>query len=284
MFLINLLCAALALLLAGIASLVFVPLMVILGSLHKILLSPWANPAWIIGRAWYHFMHFVCVRGLLRVKVQKEVYMRKPVTAEDHIVWVGNHPSMMAIPSVFSLFVRCIKPELLAVSKMENQESLSAFAAWAVDGWIYIDRDDRASALPAISEGVKKSFTPSRALVVFPDSSRPTQEKIRKARDKIRAHVPNIDDVPSHTLPWRIGGIVSALKALDPLPYRMLRVSNGFNVPDEGRKDIMHIIGSTLLFRLDEIDAPDISDEQACADWANKNHAEVNHILDSHRS
>lgn len=284
MLLLNGLCAFLALVLAGLSTIVAVPLMFLYGALHKLLLLPWTNHAWAIGRAWYHFMHIVCVRTLLQVKVEAHLYLRAPVCSDDSVIWVGNHPSMMAIPSLFSLFVRRIKQEVLAVSKIQNKRSATALAAWSVDGWIYIDRSDRQSALTSIREGIREVFNPRRALVIFPDGRRPTRKRIEDARQKLKPHIENLDDIPTETLPWKYGGIQSFFTAMQGQPYRLLRVTNGFSVRDEGRHDILKVIGSTFLMRIDEIDPPEALDDDSCRRWANQHYAITNTLLHNHRS
>ncbi len=283
MFLFNMLCAGLALLLAGISTLVAVPLMVLYGAMHKLLMMPWTNHAWTIGRAWYHFMHIVCIRILLRVRVEVHMYLRAPVDKSDRIIWVGNHPSMLSIPTAFSLFVRRIKPELLAVSKIENRGTATGLAAWAVDGWIYIDRSDRNAAKTSILEGIAHVYRPSRALVIFPDGRRPTRIRIEAARKKLEKQIPDIDTIAKETLPWRYGGCQSFFSAMASKPFRLLRVTNGFSVRDEGRHDILKIIGSTFLLRIEEINPPDSLDDQTCMQWANQHYRATNEILRRHR-
>lgn len=212
------------------------------------------NPAQLVWGPWSWVLDLICYRWLLGV--QDELAASAPRVKKGEILLVtGAHPSTLGVVKFFRYLAKNHSARIIVVAKRDlllDTRSPGRFLLsmlWAVFAGIalffmrsaiFIDRDNRETALTAISRGVGRVHGLARTrtvLVIFSDKHRPTAARIAADVQKFRAKgIFGVEMWLTETCMGRLGGTRRAVEALRVLRvrFRVTKLVGFFDLPDEG--------------------------------------------------
>lgn len=218
-----------------------------------IFLGHLSNPLEKMPKYWSAFIHHVCVRWILRVRVRVEG-SDKPAQPNELILCIANHPSTLAVASVIWYITHHFAAHVLAVAKRGHLTNpfLAPFIGlplWAIRAGIFINRDDTDAAFASIRRAVS-GIARSRplVLVIFPDQHRPTRQRIARDRAYFSPSISDLQEWLHATLVPRSGGTLELMRGLyhTGRPIRIVTITNAFDVENNGIHDIGNLFDATL--------------------------------------
>ncbi len=190
-------------------------------------------------------------KGLMRMKLPVVAPIR-PSRPDEPTIVIANHPSFAAAPLFGWLLGQLLDREMVFIGKREHMRN--PFIGWPIkllDCGIFIDRNNRKDALEHIKHELPQMFARGAVAVIFPDQSRPTDEKIRADRLEFLAH--NVNTEPFvHTLVPRIGGLRQIL-AVAGNGARVIDVTAGCDCRELGERDMPLMFRRTYHFHVQEV-------------------------------
>lgn len=229
---------------------------------------------------WGRILHTHLYHPLLDVRIER-TGIHAPVQPDEFALCIANHPSTYGNSAFFGAVGEHISPSVMAVAK-KDLELIMRIPSRALNLSIPIDRDDRVAAKRAVLEQVPGLARRSGVLVIFPDTTRPTERKRLDAREKWIGRIPDFDEWS--TLPPRSGTLFATLQAL-PYPVRVFNVTHAFDRFDESWFAWRNLYGATYHFQIETFMSDDLPQtEPGLQAWLNERWREKNQRIAMWRS
>lgn len=257
---------------------------IVYNPLHHMVSTGNTNPVRRLANLWAWLIHWICIRRLLNCELRIEDKSLRPRQNQEVVVVIANHPSTMGLASFFWYVFRHLRRNVLIIVKNGHRfNPVIGWAGWLISSFVFINRKNRATARRAIKQGLASGFDPTTdAIVVFADSRRPTRERIRANRAEMRGKIPGLEYWPLHTRTPGITGLLAILKTIKPEHLRVVCLGNGFNIADEGVKDIPRLVDQRFCLRVFARQRPP-ADTEAFTRWLNDLYLEINFWLEVER-
>lgn len=172
------------------------------------------------------------------------------------VVFVANHPTYIGFLG-YGYYVTCVmRKKITMVMKHElkwsfSLEGILAKTLWAIGAAVFIDRSNGKSAQEKIRAKLMQERD-SRVIAIFPDGSRPTQQRIDENHEKNREL--SVIGAFTETLVPRPTGTMTIWEVIrgSGVPVQFIAACMGFDRADEGLSSAADLIGATYLVSSDD--------------------------------
>jgi 1-acyl-sn-glycerol-3-phosphate acyltransferase len=235
-------------------------LTLILAIPYRLLIDWWAHRLWknplrysIKLAAW--IITEILIKRLLKVTI--ELHGVKPIIPEGEIVIViGNHPTSMALAPFYWFVTTYVRSMITTVAKAEHlMNPALGMPVWFIDAGIFINRGNRQRARRTISRAIRKGKLANNCIVIFPDTRRPTPERIQADFDKFKGTIPDLQQWLNHTRVPRSGGLFQLLQSLNQR-VTVVNITTSFSRIDYGLKDVARQYQGLLNLNCEVISIP----------------------------
>ncbi|MDP3956202.1 MAG: hypothetical protein Q8Q18_03075 [bacterium] len=241
--------------------------------LHTNVLVVWANTVCAL-----------CVQRILGIRTELNI---PPLPEASLIVVFGNHPSSICLAPYAWFIRRVLNRQMCAVSK--DTMPFVIQKAMNLTGWaIPISRDSNSTkAKQTIAERVRLlKDNVHRALIIFPDSRRPTKARIKESREYYASRIEHLSEWLKYTLVPKSGGLHAIISGL-PEKTIYIDVTVACNRNDSVLEtsnfytNISSLIGGVIYFTGEIVEPP--RDEHELRLWLIERWKKKNIFIDSLR-
>lgn len=227
--------------------------------------STYTRKPWVTAPTdWGEFTHRRVLRPVLGVRQQIEGFVT-PIEPGEFAILIANHPSTFGNIEFADYIGRFLTRSAVYVAKRDLE--LIFRPVFRLGIALPIDRENREEARSTVLARAPEMMRRSSLLVVFPDGTRPTQKKRDDARPKWIKRIPDFDHWS--TLPPRSGALHTLLQTLDR-PVRVINLTHGFNVFDEGWRTLGNLYEARYHFQAESFMSDDLPrDEDRLKAWLN---------------
>ena len=216
-------------------------------------LKPWINnPFELAVRLWSRIMKRVVYEQLASVQFVVDGSIA-PIQPDELALWVVfPHSSDLALALVFAKIT-----ELSQRVRLIVKADLPRALRWPLEAMrdvaIFIARDN-ADAWPAqIRNGLGKTPTGARGIVIMPETHRFNPKRLGEDIQEFAAKIPGLADYLTHTLVPHAGGLFTCRNALPHPRVRVIELTGFFDVAEWQLLHVPRICGAVFHVRLREI-------------------------------
>ena len=229
---------------------------------------------------WGHVLYYWMYRPIMGVGIQQTGVV-EPVAPGEFAVCIANHPSTYGNSQFTHVLGTSVSSSATFVAK-DDLEWIMRAPSNALGLALPINRNDRVSARQSVLKRMPELTRRSGVLVIFPDTTRPTEAKRLAAREKWIGRIPDFDEWS--TLPPRSGALFATLGAL-PRPVRVFNITHAFNRLDESWASAANLYGAAYHAHIETCMSDELpGNEPDLQMWLNERWREKNRRIAAWRS